>query len=390
MRTVLQRYELDLDPSTIVGDLRPVDRALLAIVRALESPGVEVQATQRLVVLDEPTVFLPHQEVSRLFELVRRVAASGSSVLFVSHDLDEVREITDRITILRNGTVALSDATSALGADQLVEAIVGAKVSVAPTTLPPARSANSAELSVSGLTTGAAQDVSFHAHYGEILGFTGLLGSGYDDIVRALAGATKASGGSLTLGGDQFDLRSWNPQKATGNGVVLIPADRLREGVVPDLPVTDNITMVGLGTFARAGVLSRPAMVREARELAQQYDVRPQNPAALLSQLSGGNQQKVVLAKWLQTHPVLLLLHEPTQGVDIGARQQIFQDIRSGAAGRVAVCASSDHDQLAQLCDRVFVLRRGQIAVELTGVDVNKHRITEECLRGTRERAIES
>jgi ribose transport system ATP-binding protein len=390
MRAALARYELDLDPRMLVGDLRPVDRALLAIVRALESPGVEVKATQRLIVLDEPTVFLPHQEVSRLFELVRRVAARGSSVLFVSHDLDEVREITDRITILRNGQVALSGATSALGGDQLVEAIVGSKLSVStPQAIRPTPTTDAA-LTVSDLAAGLVTGISFEAHPGEIVGLTGLLGSGYDDVVRAAAGAIKASAGTLTLGRDQVDLLSWTPHKAISHGVVLIPGDRLQEGVVPDLPITDNVTMVGLREYVHGGLLSRPAMVRNTNALAEAYDVRPRDPSLLIGQLSGGNQQKVVLGKWMQTSPSLLLLHEPTQGVDVGARQQIFQTIRQDAAGRVTICASSDHDQLAQLCDRVLVLRRGQIAIELTGTDVTKSRITEECLRGTGERTAQS
>lgn len=148
--------------------------------------------------------------------------------------------------------------------------------------------------------------------------------------------------------------------------------------------------MVRLREYVHGGLLSRPAMVRNAKVLAEAYDVRPRDPSLLIGQLSGGNQQKVVLGKWLQTSPSLLLLHEPTQGVDVGARQQIFQTIRQDAAGRVTICASSDHDQLAQLCDRVLVLRRGQIAIELTGTDVIKSRITEECLRGTGERTAQS
>jgi ribose transport system ATP-binding protein len=389
MQAVLERYELDLDPRTIVSDLRPVDRALLAIVRAVESPGIPVRTSQRLIVLDEPTVFLPHQEVSRLFDLVRRVAADGSSVLFVSHDLDEVREITDRVTILRNGRVALSAETASLGTDQLVEAIVGVKVEVSA---PVARVTRSDEvaLTVTGLSAGIVEDVSFSAHAGEIVGLSGLIGSGYEDVVRALAGAVPVGSGTLQLGGREFDLPSWNPHKAIMQGVALIPGDRLSEGIVRDLPVTDNVTMPALRSFVHAGVLNRAAMVRTAAQLAEDYDVRPREPGLPIELLSGGNQQKVVLAKWLQSRPRLLLLHEPTQGVDVGARQQIFQTIRDEAGDRVALCASSDHDQLAQLCDRVLVMRRGRIAAELTGSDVTKARITEECLRGAQERSTES
>lgn len=388
MRAVLSRYELDIDPQMIVADLRPVDRALLAIVRALEGPGTGASAARRLVVLDEPTVFLPREEVQRLFRLVRRVAAGGSSVLFVSHDLDEVREITDRVTVLRNGKVALTADTAALSVDDLVEAIVGTRVSVSASFRQQEPLLGQEAVDVAGLAVGVAADVSFTGHPGEVIGLTGLSGSGYDDVVRALAGVTKATAGRLRLGGrESIDLTSWTPRRATSRGVALIPADRLAEGAVADLTVTDNATMPRLPEFVRRGLLSRRAMTARARELAETYDVRPRDPGLLFGQLSGGNQQKVVLAKWLQSPPELLLLHEPTQGVDIGARQQIFATIRAATQGRVAICASSDHDQLAQLCDRVLIMRRGRIATQISGDELTKARITEECLRSGRERA---
>lgn len=387
MRTTLERYGIDIDPRALVADLRPVERALLAIVRALESPGVEVSAERRLVVLDEPTVFLPQQEVSRLFDLMRRVAADGSSVLFVSHDLDEVREITDQVTVLRNGAAVLSGATRELSADQLIQAIVGAKVATA---LPePARRAESGAagtVELRGLRAGSLGEVSFTARNGEIVGLTGLIGSGYEDVVRALGGAIPATAGSIRVGDSEVLLSAWSAQRANANGVVLVPGDRLRESAIADLPITDNVTMVNLRSYMRGGTLRRKSMLTRARQLADAFDVRPPDARALFGTLSGGNQQKVVLAKWLQTGPRLLLLHEPTQGVDVGARQQIFQTIRAGAGDRVTLCASSDHDQLAQLCDRVLVLRRGDVAAELTGAEVTKQRITEECLRGGPER----
>jgi ribose transport system ATP-binding protein len=384
MRLVLQRYGLELDPDRLVGDLRPVDRALLAIVRALESPGVPTTGA-KLIVLDEPTVFLPSAEVQQLFDLVRRVTAEGSSVLFVSHDLDEVREITDRITVLRNGKVALTGVTAELSVDQLVEAIVGTRLGLDSQLPASVASRGEAALVVDGLSAGGVEQVSFTAAAGEVVGLTGLLGSGYEDVVRALAGALPATG-TLRLDGTLAQLPSWTAHRAIAAGVALIPGDRLHEGAIADLPLSDNLTMPALGSFVRRGVLDRRAMVSASRGLAERFDVRPPDPRALLGALSGGNQQKVVLGKWLSTDPRLLLLHEPTQGVDIGARKQIFQTIRETAASRVALCASSDHDQLAELCDRVLVFRRGRIAIELSGQDVTKSRITEECLRGGRER----
>lgn len=388
MAEILARYELRLDPRKLVSDLRPVDRALLAIVRALDGPGSELSATQRLVVLDEPTVFLPREEVERLFRLVRLVAANGSSVLFVSHDLDEVAEITDQVTVLRNGSAVLSGATDRLTSEELVAAIVGARVSTSRTFRATTSAAGDldAMLEVTGLRAGTVADVAFSARPGEVVGLTGLLGSGYDDVVRALAGAIPVEAGRLRLRSRTVELTSWNPRRANARGVVLVPGDRLAEGAIADLPVTDNVTMPRLRDFRRRGVLSRRAMTARARELADAYDVRPRDPRLLFGRLSGGNQQKVVLAKWLQTAPDLLLLHEPTQGVDIGARQQIFETVRAAAQDHVVLCASSDHDQLARLCDRVLILWRGQIAAELSGKDLTKARITEETLRGGRER----
>jgi ribose transport system ATP-binding protein len=386
-RETFERYGLDLDPRALVSDIRPVDRALLAIVRAMESPGIAQVASDRLIVLDEPTVFLPQEEVDHLFELVRRITAAGSSVLFVSHDLDEVRHITDRVTVLRNGRVAASGRTSELPTEQLVEAIVGMRLAVGVSERRAAPAATERHLEVHNLSSDALGDISFMASRGEIVGLTGLLGSGYDDVVRALAGAIRSTG-ELRLGARRVNLRSWDPQRATAAMVVLIPGDRLKEAAVRDLTVTDNVTMPNLGGFVRHGVLSRRAMMTKARSLASTFDVRPRDPQAMFGTLSGGNQQKVVLAKWLQTPPDLLLLQEPTQGVDIGARQQIFDTIRRGAPDRVTLCASSDHDQLAQLCHRVLIMRRGRIARELGGDDVTKARITEECFRSGQGRTI--
>lgn len=388
MALVLARYQLDLDPRSLVSDLRPVDRALLAIVRALESPADTSGDGGRLVVLDEPTVFLPNSEVQRLFALVRHVAASGSSVLFVSHDLDEVREITNRVTVLRNGSSALTGVTSELTRDHLVEAIVGSHLNVGASYRAREPITSAAVLRVDELVAPAVRGVSLQGSAGEVIGLTGLLGSGYEDLLRAIAGATELRGGALSVDGVRCDLHSWTPRAANRAGIALVPGERLTEGIVTDLPVTDNVTLVKLPAFRSGLGLDRRAMRRDARRLADEYDVRPRDPRFLAGQLSGGNQQKVVLAKWIQINPRVLLLHEPTQGVDVGARQQIFSTIRAAAAsGCVALCASSDHEQLAQVCDRVLIMHHGRITTELAATALTKTRITEECLRAGTGRA---
>jgi ribose transport system ATP-binding protein len=375
---VFARYGVRIDPSATVADLRPVDRALLAIVRAIEEVREEHEGPG-ILVLDEPTVFLPRSEVDHLFGLVREVAASGGSVLFVSHDLAEIGEITDRVTVLRDGRVVGTAVSAETDEAQLVEMIIGRRLSVF----------NSAHrdhtegarvVSVTGLSGPGVDDASLQIREGEVLGLTGLAGSGFESVPYLLTGAWPARAGTLTLDGRDHDVTRMTPGLAVKARVALIPGDRQRDGAVGSLSVTDNVTLPGLPRFRERGVLRRDRMHRHAAAAMEEFDVRPPEPRREYGSFSGGNQQKSLLAKWLGTAPRLLLLHEPTQGVDVGARQQIFATIRGVAdRGTCMICASSDHEQLAQICDRVLVFGRGRIISELTGDDVVKDRITEQC-----------
>ncbi|MDO9352380.1 MAG: sugar ABC transporter ATP-binding protein [Solirubrobacteraceae bacterium] len=387
-REVFDRYGIDLDPRAIVADVRPVQRAQLAIARAMEGMRAargELEHTKGLLVLDEPTVFLPREEVEQLFTLMRDVAASGASVLFVSHDLDEVRHVTDRVTVLRDGRHIDTCNTAEVDHDGLVERIIGRKLEAL---VPPSQQAARQDQGVLARVTDVRADlldgVSLEVRAGEVLGITGLLGSGFERLPYVISGAARPDRGTLHVGDREFDLTSISPIQATRAGVALVPADRKNDGAVQELSVTDNVTMPVMRQFRKRGKLNRRAMTRATAALMDEYDVRPRNPSLPLSSLSGGNQQKAVMAKWLQTDPQLLLLHEPTQGVDIGARGQIFEVIRRSAdEGRSVVCASSDHEQLAAVCDRVLVFARGRIAAELSGSDLTKERITERCLAST-------
>lgn len=389
-REVFDRYGIDLDPRAVVADVRPVQRAQLAIARAME--GMRASRAGRvggegssagLLVLDEPTVFLPREEVDQLFRLMREVAASGASVLFVSHDLDEVRQVTDRVTVLRDGRHIDTCRTTDVDHDGLVEMIIGRKLEalVPPSQQQGEPAHRGVMASVTGVSADLLDDVSLEVRKGEVLGVTGLLGSGFERLPYVISGAERPERGELRVGSDTFDLASLSPIRATRAGVALVPADRKNTGAVQDLSAADNVTMPVLDSFAARGKLNRRAMTKSTAALMDEYDVRPRRPGLPLSSFSGGNQQKAVMAKWLQTDPQLLLLHEPTQGVDIGARGQIFEVIRRSAdAGRSVVVASSDHEQLAAVCDRVLVFARGRIAAELTGGDLTKERITERCL----------
>jgi ribose transport system ATP-binding protein len=380
-REICGAFGLDVDPSAVVADLEPIDRARLAIVRAVHQ--MEDRSSHGLLVLDEPTVFLPQLQVDTLFRLMREVADRGSSVLFVSHDLNEVRQVTDRVTVLRDGRVAGTRVTKDTDISVLISLIIGRQLAAGELTARVPAAGGDQMVKVSGLTTKTLSSISFTAAGGEILGLTGLLGSGYEEIVYALFGARRATGGELVLQDRRTSLSTMTPERAISLGMALVPADRRRDGAIGSLSVADNITAMTLNRHFRKLHLWRREMYREAAGLTSQFDVRPRDPGLDYLALSGGNQQKALLAKWLQLRPRLLLLHEPTQGVDIGAREQIFELLRNAREGRVVICASSDHEQLAAVCNRVLIVVRGSLALELTGSDVEKDRITEQCLRST-------
>jgi ribose transport system ATP-binding protein len=379
-RETFERYGVRLDPAAAVGELKPVERALLAIVRALE----EIRAVGRghgLLVLDEPTVFLPREGVERLFALVREAAANGAAILFVSHDLDEVRGITDRVTVLRDGALVGTVETGETTEASFVEMIIGRRLAKLEEPTHADLGDRRVAVSVEHLAGRIVEDVSFQVHEGEIVGLTGLIGSGFEEVPHLLFGATRARRGRLVLRGAAIELDRLTPSVATRAGLALIPADRKTDGSVGALPVVENLALSVLHRYFNGVALERRRMRRDAGDLMRTFDVRPPDPSLLYGELSGGNQQKALLAKWLQTEPRLLLLDEPTQGVDVGARHQIFELLRSAVVehGMHVLCASSDYEQLAILCDRVIVFGRGRVWRELAGADVSKDRIIEQC-----------
>jgi ribose transport system ATP-binding protein len=294
-RETFERYGVRIDPTASVADLKPVERALLAIVRALE----EIRAVGRgegLLVLDEPTVFLPKEGVERLFALMRDAAAAGASILFVSHDLDEVREITDRVTVLRDGalvgTVRTRDTTKATFVEMIIGRQLAALADVEHADLTERR----VGVSVEGLVGASVRDVSFEIHDGEIVGLTGLLGSGFEEVPYLLYGARQASAGRLVLRGEPIDLKRLTPTRAIGWGLVLIPADRKTDGSVGSLPVVDNMALSVLDRYFNGVSLERRRMRRETGALMREFDVRPSDPALPYGLLSGANQQKALLA----------------------------------------------------------------------------------------------
>ena len=381
------RFGLRLDPRARVADLPAVQRALLAIVRALEDLAEytrEDDSRGGLLILDEPTVFLPRTDRDRLFDVVRRSVAHGASVLFVSHDLDEALSVTDRITVLRDGRVAGTVVSAETEKDQLIEMIIGRRLEAFEASHRAHATAAGGHVTVDAVRGGTIENVSFTMDEGEVLGLTGLVGSGFEEIPYLLFGAEPARDGRMTIAGREYELARMSPSAAIKAGMALIPADRQGAAGVGSLLVRDNVMLQVVDNY-RPYRLDRRRYLKSAREALRQYDVRPPEPIMDFQALSGGNQQKVVLAKWLQAAPKVLLVHEPTQGVDIGARLQVFETITQAAAeGMSVVCASSDYEQLAAICDRVLVFHGGEIMCTLVGDEITKDRITEQCYMSAR------
>jgi ribose transport system ATP-binding protein len=380
-RRAFERFGIALDPRARVGALSPVDQALLAVVRAVEDleRGPNGRRTGGVLVLDEPTVFLARAETTLLFDLLREIAARGGSVLLVSHELAEVASVADRATVIRDGRNVGTVAMAGVSERELAEMILGRALRA----FQPARRAPSAPsgVSLARVSGRALSSVSLEIGAGEVLGITGLRGSGHEELPYLLFGAGPRPCGTLVLGGNEYGLGSLTPEQALAAGIALLPADRLHDGSVGALSVAENLALPVLSGLDRSLLLRPSRLAGHAAALLARFGVRPVEPRRAFRTLSGGNQQRALLAKWLQNGPRLLLLDEPTQGVDVGARSEILARIRSAAdEGAAVLCASTDHRELAALCDRVLVFAHGTIAHELQAPDLSEELIGELCL----------
>lgn len=380
---ILSEFNLSFDPEQPVSELRPTDRALLAVTRAaaqIREVIAEARNTSApgLLVLDEPTVYLPAHDRQRLFDLMKSVSRTGVAILFVAHDIDEVLRTTDRVTVLRDGRVVGTVESARTSAQELISMILGGKRLAEQASARRSTTPSTTGVQVLGLSGRIVSSFSIEAREGDILGLTGLPGSGFDDIPYMLFGAQPLASGVLELNGEAYDLSAMDPVRAVDLGIALIPADRARDGAVGSLSVLDNVSLQVLFKYRRGLRLSRRAMLDGAAAVLDAYDVRPRDPRLQYANLSGGNQQKILLAKWLQSEPKLLLLHEPTQGVDVGARQEIFRLLQKAAnEGCVVLIASTDHEQLAALCNRVMITRAGSITHDLEAMPIAQELITE-------------
>ncbi len=378
---LLGRLGARVDLTVPVARLTPAERSIVAIARALDGWG----GARNILVLDEPTAALHGLEVSRLLAVVRQVADAGAAIVYVSHRLDEVVELADRVVVLRDGRLVADRSRGEYDHDALVTIIAGRALADPARSTPAdptAEDARPVRLSLSGLTATAVEGVNLMVRSGEVVGIAGLVGSGMEQLPGAIFGATPRTAGIVEV--DGVVVPSGSPAGAIRAGVGLVPSDRRRHGAVVTMNARENLTLPRIGDSRRVRLrLDRRRERNDSARWLTAAAVRPHDPERRFALFSGGNQQKIVLAKWLRLTPAVLLLEEPTQGVDVGAKAGIYDLLaRAAGAGAAVLVASSDVKELAAVCDRVLVLDRGTVVSELARPQLSERVLLEAVLSG--------
>lgn len=369
---LLRQFDIHVDPTRPLADAPPSTRTAVAIVRAVAG----WEKGRGLLVLDEPTAALPAREVEELFRIVNQVRDSGTPVLLISHRLDEVVDIADRATVMRSGEVIWKGAVGETSVKSLTTLIAGAEVEAFEEHRRSSQVTSVGEaplLQLDRVTGRYLLDVSMKIRKGEIVGVAGLLGSGREEFPYVVAGASTAEvTGTIAVDGQPIAPDDINAAQA--QGVVLVPPDRATESVIETFDVRENLTLAALPKLrGRLGTIAPSRERRFAHEWLEQVKANPETIDMPINTLSGGNQQKAILARWLSTDPRILVLSEPTAGIDVGARASIYEELRMRAdEGLTVLMSSSDPEDLIAACDRVIVLRDGQIAAELSKSEVTK------------------
>lgn len=358
---------------------------MVEIARALASHA-------RILIMDEPTSSLSQHETDRLLMLIRELKSQGVSIIYISHRLREVQQIADRVCVLRDGLNTGELQKEEISHDRMVHLMVGRQLGVRERRSTSSHASalpvsSPSMLSVHALRTLFAPEalVSLEVQAGEIVGLAGLVGAGRTELARALFGIDPAAGGEIRLNGQPLKLRS--PRDAIRAGIALVPEDRKQQGLILEMAIRENITLAGLGGWARAGFVRAQVVKRIANEMKERLQIRAASLELPAESLSGGNQQKVVLAKWLSLHPRVLILDEPTRGVDVGAKEEIYRLMRQLAESGVAILMiSSEMQEVLSVPDRVLVMHQGRVMGELQGDSLTEEHVMHLATGSLRER----
>ncbi len=366
----------ELSPTREVGSLSAANKQIVSMARALSHDI-------RLIVMDEPSAVLDSQEVQNLFRVIEQLTAEGIAVVYISHRLEEIRQIGDRITVLKDGAsmasgVPVGDTPTV----ELIRLMTGRTVTDVYPTRPGVPESAAVVLDVAGLAaTGLFSEVSFQVHAGEVVGLAGLVGSGRSEILETVYGARRAAAGRVAVGGRT--IRNGSVRDAVNSGIGLSPEERKSQGLILEEPVYRNVTLATFARFARLGFLDPRAERAATRTQMDALQLRPADPDRETATLSGGNQQKILLARWLVHGTKVLLLDEPTRGVDVGARAEIYALIRRLAdAGTAIVIVSSEIDEVLGLADRVMVIAEGRVLLTTDAQDIDEHAVLDLVMKG--------
>ena len=363
----LRRLGLQISSRTNLASLSLAQQQMVEIAKALSLHA-------RILIMDEPTSSLTLTETARLLDVVRQLRSEGVSVIYVSHRLSEIQEVADRVTVLRDGANAGALTKAEISRERMVKMMIGRDLDdfyVRPESVP-----SPGYFEVKGLRTARypSREVSFSVGKGEVVGLAGLVGAGRTEVAQAICGIEKPLAGAMLLDGKPIQIQS--PKDGVAYGIYLVPDDRRRFGLVIDMSVRENMTLPALERYSSKGIISRRAERKAAEEGVQKLNVKTHSVDARVGNLSGGNQQKVILAKWLALNPKVLILDEPTRGIDVGAKAEIYALLRALAKEGVAVIAiSSDMEEVLGISDRVVVMHEGVLTGILERQDLNEEAI---------------
>jgi ribose transport system ATP-binding protein len=365
----------EISPDRPVGELPPAAQQVVSMARALSHDT-------KLLILDEPSAVLDQEEVGNLFRVLKGLVAEGVAIVYISHRLEEIRQIGHRITVLKDGRTVATGLPATTPTSELIRLMTGRSIEYVFPERPERAPGGDPVLTVSGLgLAGTFEDVDFEVHAGEVVGLAGLVGSGRSEILETVYGARRATSGTVAV--DGVTLRRGSVTAAVNAGMGLCPEERKAQGLLLDQAVYRNITISSLPRFSRFGFLNSLAERRTARKHTTALDVRPDGVSRAVRTLSGGNQQKVVLARWLLRECRVLLLDEPTRGVDVGARSEIYQLIRELADTGVAiVVVSSEVEEVLGLADRVLVISEGEVVHESAATELNESKVLDLVMEG--------
>jgi ribose transport system ATP-binding protein len=371
---LLKRLGIEMNLRAPVGELTVASQQMVEIAKALSQDS-------DLIVMDEPSAILAGNELERLFEIIKSLVEQGVTIIYISHRLEEVFQIADHVTVLKDGAVVDSLPMQDVTRARLIQMMVGRSMDE----VFPAGSGERGEivLRADNLSTNTIlQNANLTLHRGEILGLAGMVGSGRTELARALFGADSLQSGSITFKGQPLQINA--PTQAVKTGIALVPEDRKTQGLFMGLPIRTNITLPILSRFTRNGIIQRQQEIATVEAARESLSISMTSPGQEVQFLSGGNQQKVVLAKWLETSPQVIILDEPTRGIDVGAKFEIYQLMRDLTERGVAILMiSSELPEILGMSDRILVMHDGQIAGELTRAEATEEKIIELATTGT-------